>query len=247
MNNLISGCEEVKSLDKFYSDGEAYWKTISPDINGMLGGFSHISNIDVEGSKDFLRHFFKGCTIKIYEVLNSFHIFLSSGTAATKTNYALDCGSGIGRISKHLLLPIFDKVDLLELNQDFLNQANEYIGPKLNTKLGKLICSGMQNVELNKNYYDVIWLQWVTGHLIDEHFVKFLKKCKSALKENGLIIIKDNITVGGIELDKVDSSVTRSQEALKSICKMSDLTIIKEDIQKNFPACIYSVIILALC
>ena len=27
---------------------------------------------------------------------------------------ALDCGSGIGRVAKHLLLPLFDEVDLVE-------------------------------------------------------------------------------------------------------------------------------------
>jgi len=31
-----------------------YWKGVNPDINGMLGGFGHISDVDIQGSKDFL-------------------------------------------------------------------------------------------------------------------------------------------------------------------------------------------------
>ena len=40
---------------------------------------------------------------------------------------ALDCGAGIGRVSKRLLLPLFSQVDLVELNSDFLDQARTYL------------------------------------------------------------------------------------------------------------------------
>ena len=38
-----------------------------------------------------------------------------------------DCGAGIGRVSKELLLPIFTKVDLVEQNKTFLDNAPEYL------------------------------------------------------------------------------------------------------------------------
>ena len=38
-----------------------------------------------------------------------------------------DCGAGIGRVSKELLLPIFTKVDLVEQNKIFLDNAPDYL------------------------------------------------------------------------------------------------------------------------
>ena len=39
----------------------------------------------------------------------------------------LDCGAGIGRISKRLLLPLFNEVDLVEPNSAFLERSQEYL------------------------------------------------------------------------------------------------------------------------
>ena len=47
--------------------------------------------------------------------------------AAVKPNRALDCGAGIGRISKRLLIPLFAQVDLVEQNPTFLEQAKTYL------------------------------------------------------------------------------------------------------------------------
>ena len=38
-----------------------------------------------------------------------------------------DCGAGIGRVSKRLLLPLFERVDLVEQNPEFLERAKTYI------------------------------------------------------------------------------------------------------------------------
>ena len=35
----------------------------------------------------------------------------------------VDCGAGIGRITKHMLSHLFHKVDLVDQNQGFLDQA----------------------------------------------------------------------------------------------------------------------------
>ena len=40
---------------------------------------------------------------------------------------ALDCGAGIGRVSKRVLLPLFSEVDLVEQNQSFLEKAKTYL------------------------------------------------------------------------------------------------------------------------
>ena len=68
---------------------------------------------------------------------------------------ALDCGAGIGRITKHLLTKHFDKVDLVEQNKLFLEKAKDYL--KGLDKVDRLFCSGLQNFVPDDQSYDVIW------------------------------------------------------------------------------------------
>ena len=42
-------------------------------------------------------------------------------------NRALDCGAGIGRVTKHLLLPRFAKVDVIEPSKVQIDQAKIYV------------------------------------------------------------------------------------------------------------------------
>ena len=39
-----------------------------------------------------------------------------------------DCGAGIGRVTKRLLLPLFASVDMVEQNGDFLEKSEAYLG-----------------------------------------------------------------------------------------------------------------------
>jgi protein N-terminal methyltransferase len=41
--------------------------------------------------------------------------------------YAIDCGAGVGRVARHLLLPYFKKVDLVEQNPVFVEVARKEI------------------------------------------------------------------------------------------------------------------------
>lgn len=60
-------------------------------LSGMLGGFSEISTKELASSRSFLDEIFrcKPCPEK---------------------KLALDCGAGIGRVTKGLLMPLFEKV-----------------------------------------------------------------------------------------------------------------------------------------
>lgn len=40
---------------------------------------------------------------------------------------ALDCGAGIGRVTKHVLMPRFAKIDLIELAQIQIEKAKAYV------------------------------------------------------------------------------------------------------------------------
>lgn len=48
------------------------------------------------------------------------------------------------------------------------------------------------------------------GHLTDIQLVSYLEKCGRAVNEDGLIIVKENLSTSGEdEFDELDSSVTR--------------------------------------
>ena len=73
--SLIKGCPEIESEEDFYEKADDYWKSIPSTIDGMLGGFSRISEVDIHGSKLFLKHFIKVLFNRREKVLNKFLYF----------------------------------------------------------------------------------------------------------------------------------------------------------------------------
>ncbi len=51
--------EASRQEDKFYDDAKQYWGDIPATVDGMLGGFSHISSTDIGGSNKFIRSFIR--------------------------------------------------------------------------------------------------------------------------------------------------------------------------------------------
>ncbi|XP_072488771.1 N-terminal Xaa-Pro-Lys N-methyltransferase 1 isoform X2 [Notamacropus eugenii] len=137
--------EVVEDESQFYLKAEKYWKDVPPTVDGMLGGYGHISNIDINSSKKFLQR------------------FLREGPNRTGTNCALDCGAGIGRITKRLLLPLFKVVDMVDVTEDFLIKAKTYLGEE-GRRVRNYFCCGLQDFSPEPNSYDVIWIQWVIEH-----------------------------------------------------------------------------------
>jgi hypothetical protein len=54
----------------------------------------------------------------------------------------------------------------------------------------------------------------------------FLIKSKLALSDHGLIIVKDNIAMGRLELDQSDNSVIREKNHLEELFKKAGLCIV---------------------
>ena len=121
---------------------------------------------------------------------------------------ACECGAGIGRVTKGLLLDLCDRCDLVESNTRLLNAAPEYIGN--NSYKCRFFSFELQDWEPPKGKYTVIWIQWVVGHLTDDDFAAFFKRCQKGLKPGGLVVLKENTCTTGFIVDKEDSSVTRS-------------------------------------
>ncbi|XP_011869026.1 PREDICTED: N-terminal Xaa-Pro-Lys N-methyltransferase 1 [Vollenhovia emeryi] len=212
---------------EFYTAAAKYWDRIPPTVNGMLGGFGFISQIDIKGSVIFLKSLFK----------------LENPPSKA---FALDCGAGIGRITKNLLLKFFKHIDLVEQNPKFLEVAKISL-EKYSSRISQYYPIGLQNFSPTAKKYDIIWCQWVLGHLKDDDLIEFFRNCSLGLKDNGILVVKENITTSNnMEVDNKDSSVTRSMENLRAIFQMADLICIKEQQQTKFPPGLYPVFMFAL-
>lgn len=206
-NSTMSSTIADEQPPVWYSFANDYWQdetNCSLDDNGVLGGFAHIAPVDIADSRSFVSAVLK--TRKDW-----------------KANIAVDCGAGIGRVSKHLLLPLFQQVDLVEQSERLLRNVPYYIlgsghgrgrerFKTLYQRVGHLYCMGLQDFHPIPSRYDLIWLQWVSVHLTDVDYIHFLKRCRSALQHpHGWIGIKENVLLKGLpyEIDRQDSSITR--------------------------------------
>ncbi|XP_055805466.1 alpha N-terminal protein methyltransferase 1-like [Solanum dulcamara] len=93
---------------QWYNKGINYWEGVEATVDGVLGGYGHVNTPDIKASEDFLN------TILAER-------FPDAGTGHRLV--ALDCGSGIGRVTKNLLIRYFNEVDLLEPVSHFLESA----------------------------------------------------------------------------------------------------------------------------
>lgn len=88
-------------------------------------------------------------------------------------------GAGVGRVVEHVLSKQFAKTDLLEPLPHFMTKAKDAL-ESCSEKIGTYYETGMEKFEFQRKY-DLIWFQWVIGHLTDKDLVAFLKKCRDNL------------------------------------------------------------------
>ncbi|KAF9434380.1 hypothetical protein BGZ76_008110 [Entomortierella beljakovae] len=255
--------DKVKPTESpaWYTDAEKYWNSVPATINGMLGGLGQLARPDAVTSLRFLSDFVTppAATTSSTTVFNTSDTSSSSSSKRQKLplpgsgpSHVLDCGAGIGRVTKQVLIKAFDHVDLVENCEAFVKQAKEeYLKSEIESgKVGEVRCSGLQNVQFEgtnwEGRFDVIWCQWVLGHLTEADLIAFFNRCKKGLKPGGLIFIKENNAKIGIVIDEDDSSMTRSDEVWKDMFKKSGLKLLKEDVQKGFPTGLFAVKMYAL-
>ena len=156
----------------------AYWDKQSGDVDGMLGGYGHVAEVDVTSSTKLLA------------------TLLTPEQAAN--GLALDCGAGIGRIAKDLLLPFgFQQVDLLDVSAAFLATATTSLASS--GRLGNTYCSGMAEFDFDtvaNRRWTAIWVQWCAIYLTDAALVDFFNRAADALAEDGVIVLKENVIQG---------------------------------------------------
>ncbi|XP_051177961.1 alpha N-terminal protein methyltransferase 1 [Lolium perenne] len=219
---------------EWYSKGISYWQGVEASTEGVLGGYGCVNDADVKGSDAFLRP-----------------LLAERFGAAKRHLVALDCGSGIGRVTKNLLLRHFNEVDLVEPVSHFLEAARENLAGCMDVgqethKAANFYCIPLQDFTPEEGRYDVIWIQWCIGQLTDDDFVSFFNRAKVGLKPDGFFVLKENIARNGFVLDKEDNSVTRSDPYFRELFKKCGLYIHNIKNQKELPEELFAVKMYAL-
>ena len=158
-----------------------------------------------------------------------------------KYTRCIDCGSGIGRIAKDLLIPSFDRVDVLEQSQTLIKEAKNNLSTFPN--MGEFYNEGLQTFQPQPDTYDCAWIQWVLGYLTDTDLVLFLKRLKTSLTSTGLIFVKENIMKKGrgFFFDREDNSLIRTEEQFLEIFKLSGFHMIFSQLETNLPEGLFPV------
>lgn len=215
----------------WYGKAEEYYEVnCPPTIDGVLGGFASITGIDLDGSAKFLKR-----------------IKQERPSLDWTCGAACECGAGIGRVSKGLLLPLgVSRCDLVESSARLLSAAPAYIGDA-DADRCRYYCSGLQDWLPPKETYSIIWIQWVLCYLTDMDVINFLRRCGEALRPGGVICVKENTCEGDtFVLDNDDASVTRSLPYQLKLITQAGLRVVVQEVQDNFPDELFPVPMLAL-
>ena len=149
-----------------------------------------------------------------------------------------------GTITKSCILE-FKTVDLVEQDDKFCAKAREVL--QNSGHLGEIYNVGLQDFDEQGHKYDVVWSQWVLGHLPDDDLIAFFKRIAKLLDKHGVIVVKENFTKDNQTIsDDTDSSITRPLSHFKKLVKQADLKIVKESRQTNFPKSLFPVYMLAM-
>ena len=203
-------------------NASAYWGAVDATMDGVLGGYAVVSSPDADSSLAFA-----GAVL---------------GAGVLPVGRALDCGAGIGRVTRDVLTKLALKVDLVELVPKYVEQARIELAAE--PRMGEFFTSSLQEFTPTAAQYDLVWIQWVIGHLTDTEFVAFLRRCAAGLRPGGWIVVKDNnasptehgIIDGAYLVDSQDHSVMRTNKLVKQLFDAADLELRKEVRQTRFPS-----------
>ena len=161
--------EENKEEKNWYKKREEYWASVEPNLTSVLGN----ENIQLPDVK---------CSC---ELLNG--LILSK---QLNPKCCLDCAAGIGRVTEYVLSNFFNEIDLFEKDKVFLEKCKKKFAG--NDKIKNIYESSLEKFKFEKKY-DLIWIQWCLENLEDEDLLPFLKKCYENIKDDGIIIVKENL------------------------------------------------------
>jgi len=214
--------------DAFYAQTLAHWTStaiVDDDNEGVLGGWGEV---DVEDAKGSLAFILQRLEIQI--------------DAAPIAGYrALDCGAGVGRVTENVLLHVAETVHLVEVSDRLLVKAKA----KLSTNAARveLTQASLREFAPPPDSYNLVWAQWVLGHLTDTDVVGLLSRCRASLRPGGAVGVKDNTASPGecdqcgkrYLLDTENAAVIRTHNHMRHLFKLAGLKLVRSDVQTGFP------------
>eukprot|EP00920_Eleutheroschizon_duboscqi_P027798 GHVT01068039.1.p1 GENE.GHVT01068039.1~~GHVT01068039.1.p1 ORF type:complete len:326 (+),score=60.14 GHVT01068039.1:654-1631(+) len=213
----------------WYAKAEAYWARKEASINGVLDGFEAVHSVDLAASEKFMLEAKKKLAALAPPVLMKF-------------NYALDCGAGIGRVTKGFLLKLFDKVDLVEPIEKYVEVAKQTL-PR--DRVIEFFKASLQDFTPPSKRYDCIWVQWCILYLTDSDLVAFLVRCRDSFAPNsGMVVVKENVVLdntSGFQVDKEDNSIMRTDYHYRLLFSQAGFDVAFDMKQPNFPQNVYPV------
>ncbi|WWC86522.1 uncharacterized protein L201_001399 [Kwoniella dendrophila CBS 6074] len=117
---LGSALKKKQPPGPVYEKGIEYWDNVDASVNGVLGGYGEgpVPHIEQLSSRLLL--------LSLVPSLSTFSNPLTPiipSSAPEHRRVVLDVGAGIGRVSRHVLLPLFDDVVLLEPVEKFVKEG----------------------------------------------------------------------------------------------------------------------------
>jgi protein N-terminal methyltransferase len=145
----------------------------------------------------------------------------------------VDCGAGVGRVTG-IPIPCLRKGRCARAIAKFTKVLQDSAVAKTGA-VGTVLHQGSRDWYPEKKY-DLIWTQWCVGHLMDSQLIDYTVRCRNALTENGLMVVKENLSthnLGHDMYDDEDSSVTRTDAKSRQIFQAAGMTIINSDFAKG--------------
>eukprot|EP00929_Paragymnodinium_shiwhaense_P029392 TRINITY_DN16850_c0_g1_i1.p1 TRINITY_DN16850_c0_g1~~TRINITY_DN16850_c0_g1_i1.p1 ORF type:complete len:257 (+),score=54.65 TRINITY_DN16850_c0_g1_i1:85-855(+) len=211
---------------EWYAKATEYWDGQGNDLNGIMGGYPETHDADIRESGRFLD-------------------LLGAQASAPGRQRAMDAGAGIGRVSKGVLAGRFAELDLIEPSERLLETAKKDL-TAAGRKNDTFVASSLQDFQPEAGRYDVIWLQWVLLYLPDDDLLRFLERCRQALRPNGIVCMKENVVIdGNWVVDREDNSIMRTDEQYRDIFKRAGFELWHELRQACWPPDLFPVMMYA--
>ncbi len=119
----IESMWDAQDISTWYCQSSDFYEDNCPTtVDGVLGNLGWLSDDDLQGSRHFIDQ------LQIQQVL--------------KDGVACECGAGIGRVTKGLLLDLCRRCDMVESSSRLLSAAPDYIGDE--SYRCRFFCSELQ-------------------------------------------------------------------------------------------------------
>jgi protein N-terminal methyltransferase len=202
----------------------SYWSSIPATEAGVLGGHPQISIADLRGSYLFLARLLRQTSTPLPRVV--------------------DCGAGIGRVTRGVLRKVASTVDLVEPVKAFTDHI------KYEPYIGKIFNVGLEQWDVGETaIYALVWHQWCICQLTDAQVVEYLIRVQTTLVPGGWIVIKENLVGREAQedaYDPTDNTVTRSDRKFRSLFTKANLQVVRAELQRGMPREMYRIMMYAL-